>query len=186
MKTIFLLFFLFISTLSISQTKEDTTVMWFKYIHKVDESYLKQPFIRHQIYINNLGVITKLIINGDLKISLLQSYTEKSKFHIKYGFDVTFIHVLRNNPELILNNEVVSFLENEIKNNDFDKTLLTDAIEYHRYNLTYYQGDKKHKKENTFAKKMSHQYDSLFFEALKRWGIEELVNKREIELNRKN
>ena len=186
MKTIFLLFFLFISTLSISQTKEDTTVMWFKYIHKVDESYLKQPFIRHQIYINNLGVITKLIKNGDLKNTLLKTYSNKSYFQISNGFSITFIHVLKNNPELILNNDFISFMENEIKNNDFDKALLIVAFEYHRYNLTYYEGDKKHKNENPFAKKMSHEYDSLFFEAIKRWEIEELVNKREIELNRKN
>lgn len=175
MKTIFLLFFLFISNLSISQTKEDTTVMWFKYINKVDQTYLKTQFIRSQIYVNDFNIINNQIKLGNLKKSILTTYKKKSNFEISTGFDITFIHIFQTKSELIWNSEYVSFIENEINNNDFNKELLVFPLRMYHYWITYYQTEKSKKIEHSFAKKMSHQYDVLFYEAIKRWGLEELV-----------
>jgi hypothetical protein len=183
MKKTILFFFLFISTFSIGQTKEDTTVMWFKYIHKVDQTYIKTEFIRNQIFVNNFELINSQIKNGNLKKNLLSGYKKKSVFEIKIGFEATLIHISQTNPALIWNNDYVSFIENEIKNNDLDSSLFIRALELYHYNMTYYQVE-KNKNKNYFADIIDHQYDSLFFEALKRWGIEELVNKKAEDLKR--
>ena len=174
MKTIFLLFFLFISTLSISQTKEDTTVMWFQYISKVDQSYLKTAFIRNQIFVNNFELINSQIKNGNLKKNLLSVYQKKSVFEIKMGFEATLIHISQTIPSSIWNNDYVSFIENEIKNNDLDNSLFLSALKIYHYNMTYYH-DEKNKIKNYYADIIEHQYDTIFYEAIKRWGVEELV-----------
>ncbi len=158
-----------------SQTSEDTTFMWFKYIYKVDKTYTQKQFIRSQIYINNFNIINNELKKGVLKKSAISGYNKKTNAAIKYGMDLTFIHILKTNPALILNVEYINFIENEIINNDFDEELLVMALNFYYYNLTYYQSDPPKKNENPFAKHMSHQYDDLLYEAIKRWGIEETV-----------
>ena len=157
-----------------AQTKEDTIVSWFKYISKVDQTYLKKSkvFIRDQIFVNNFRIINDLIDEGVLKKELLNSFSEKSVFKIDVGFHITFIHVLQTAPNLILNKDYIEFIENEIVNNNFKKEFLVYPLSIYHFNMTYYQNDSLKKVENGKARLIDHQYDALFYEALEKWGIE--------------
>ena len=157
-----------------AQTKEDTIVDLFKYISKVDQTYLKKSkaFIRDQIFVNNFRIINDLIDEGVLKKELLNSFSEKSVFKIDVGFHITFIHVFETAPNLILNKDYIEFIENEIVNNNFKKEFLVYPLSIYHFNMTYYQNDSLKKVENGKARLIDHQYDALFYEALDRWGIE--------------
>ena len=157
-----------------AQTKEDTIVDLFKYISKVDQTYLKKSkaYIRDQIFVNNFRIINDLIGEGVLKKELLNSFSEKSVFKIDVGFHITFIHVLQTYPELILNKDYIEFIENEIVNNNFNKEFLIYPLSTFHYIMNYYKNDPSRKPMNISAKDFNHQYDTLFYEALDRWGIE--------------
>lgn len=167
-----LLILIFINFNSYAQTKEDTIVDLFKYILKVDQTYLKKAFIRDQIFVNNFRIINEEIRKGSLKKEFLNVFSEKSVFKVQVGFHATFIHVLQAYPELILNEGYIKFIENEIVNNNFKKEFLVYPLSIYHFNMTYYQNDSLKKVENGIARLIDHQYDALFYEALEKWGIE--------------
>jgi len=172
--TIFLI--LFISSFSYSQTKEDTLKKVFEYIRKVDHLYTKEGLIpdngRNLQYKANLELIGAHIEKGDLSVSSMKTYDKKVQFSIRAGFDITFIHVLKYCPEFILNEEFISFIETQVQKDNVSKANLKNAIAFHFYNMTYYDPSNHYKAENPIAKKLNHKYDSLFYEAIKRWGID--------------
>jgi len=157
-----------------AQTKEDTIVDLFKYISKVDQTYLKKTkaFIRDQIFVNNFRIINDEIVKGSLNKELLKSFSEKAAFKVYVGFYITFIHVFETAPNLILNKDYIEFIENEIVNNNFKKEFLVYPLSIYHFNMTYYQNDSLKKVENGKARLIDHQYDALFYEALEKWGIE--------------
>ena len=99
------------------------------------------------------------------------------------GFEATLIHISQTIPSSIWNNDYVSFIENEIKNNDLDNSLFLSALEIYHYNMTYYQ-DEKNKNKNYYADIIDHQHDTVFYEAIKRWGLEEIVLKKAADLKK--
>lgn len=169
-----LLILIFINFNSYAQTKEDTIVDLFKYISKVDQTYLKKTkaFIRDQIFVNNFRIINDEIVKGSLNKELLNSFSEKAVFKVQVGFHTTFIHVLQAYPELILNEGYIEFIENEIVNNNFKKEFLVYPLSIYHFNMTYYQNNSLKKVENGIARLIDHRYDTLFYEALEKWGIE--------------
>lgn len=176
MKQLPIFLLLFISSFSFSQTKEDTLKKVFEYIRKVDQLYTKEGLIpfddRNLLYKANLELIVAHIENGDLSVSSMQTYGEKVQFTIWGGFNITFIHVLKYCPEFILNEEFISFIETQVKKENISKETLKNAIKFHFYNMTYYDPSNHYKVENPIAKKLNHKYDPLFYEAIKRWGID--------------
>ena len=173
-----LLIVLFISLPSIifCQTKEDTTASWFKYIYEIDGKMTKkaQEFMLKDIYTTNLNIISTQIKEGALTNKLISVYNKNTNNYIRSGIDMTYWHILKYNPSLILNAEYINFIENEIKNNDFDKKLLINMFQ------TYYRiflNSNLEKNQDKWEENIKHEFDALFYEAIKRWEIEDSILK---------
>ncbi|GEM_PF-4640077 len=157
-----------------SQTNEDTTSMWFEYVFKVDGEMTRsaQEFMLKDIYTTNLNIVNTQIKDGLVTNKLISTYNKNTNDNIKNGIYITFWHVLKYNPSLILNPDYISFIENEIKNNDFDEKLLINMFkDYYRIFLN----PNPEKNQDLYAKSIDHDYDLLFYDAIKRWNIEEQV-----------
>ena len=158
------------------QTQEDTTANWFKYIFEIDGKMTKiaNEFMLKDIYTANFNIIETQIKKGALTNKLTLVYNKNTNKYIRSGISITYWHVLKYNPSLILNPDYINFIENQIKNNDFDEKLLVNMFqEYYRIFLNPYP----EKNQDKWVKHMTHEFDSLFYQAIKSWGIEDSILK---------
>lgn len=173
MKKLLGLILILLSQYSYTQTKQDTVYNWFKFINKQDQSYLKIGYIREDNFLNNFRILNEQFKSNNIKSSILNTFSEKVINTINFGISSTFTHVLQTKPELILNQEYISFIENQIQQNDFDPNRLKMSLKIYYYNMNYYQKFQKNNIKNVYADDIQHQYDELFYTALKKWGFKE-------------
>ncbi len=174
MKTLILIsIVLFSSVISFGQTKQDLISKLFKQIIKEDQSHLKQQEIRNKIFVQNFNLINEQFKQNNLTNSCLNSLNKKRLKNVNTGLRVTFIHILQTKPELILNEDYIQFIEKQITENDFDKSRLKTALTIYYYDMYSSRKGNNCSTQNSCCKKFNHEYDDLFFEAIKRWGFEE-------------
>lgn len=173
MKKIFTLTLIITSQFYYAQTKQDTINNWFKFINKQDQSYLKIDYIRNDNFLNNFRILNEQFTQNNLKNSVLNSFNKKVINTVNSGISCTFTHILQTKPELILNNDYIEFIECQIQKNDFDPNRLKYAMANYYYNMNYYKKFQKNNIINDHADEIQHQYDELFYLAMKKWGIQE-------------
>jgi len=168
MKTpVLISFLLFSSIFSFGQTKHDSISKLFKQIVKDDQSHVRKPVIRNEIFVKNFNLINEQFQQNNLTSSCLNSLKKKPLENVNSGVKKTFIHILQTKPELILNEDYIQFIEKQITSNDFDKSRLKSALTMYYYEMYI------SKKSNNHCEKFNHEYDDLFFGAIQRWGFEE-------------
>ncbi len=167
---------LFTSFVSFGQSNEDSLKSVFKNIAKTDQSFTTEQLIpnevRNQMYAANLKLISIYIEKGSLSSSTFLKYDKKTSKEIRKGSKITFYHIFKYCPELILNEEFISFIEGEIKKNNFSTELILSSLGFYYYIMTYYSDPSIVKKDFYTAKIMNHAYDALFYDAIKRWNID--------------
>lgn len=148
----------------------------FKNITKTDQQYVVLHYTPQEVknfYLEtNLRVIKLYIDKGLLTEDSLNVYSRKLYKSIRTGIHLTCLHTIKRYPELFFNEEFISYIENKINQNLFDKRLLKGCLDYY-YTLTNWYKFHPDSKEHVLIKKFNFQYDDLFYEALRRWGIEE-------------
>lgn len=187
-----LLIFLLTSFFSFSQKTErqkrlkpyeDTINKVFKSVLKTDQYYTKKWLIpddvRNTMYNSNLSIIKHYIDRGLLQKDSCDVYSRKAYSIINTAANITFLHILKNCPELLLNEQFIKYLEVKIKNDQFNKELIIHSLKFY-YSIIVWE--KHHQGEvSVFAKSCNHghKYDELFYEAIKRWGIDESTLRHE-------
>jgi hypothetical protein len=148
----------------------------FKNITKTDQQYVVLHYTPQEVknfYLEtNLKVIKLYIDKGLLTEDSLNVYSRKLYKSIRKGIHLTCLHTIKRYPDLFFNEEFISYIENKINQNLFDKRLLKGCLDYY-YTLTNWYKFHPESKEYELVKRFDHQYDDLFYEALRRWGIEE-------------
>ena len=167
---------LFTSFVSFGQSNEDSLKSVFKNIAKTDQRFTTQKLIpdevRNQMYAANLKLISIYIEKGNFSSTTFLKYDKKTSKEIRKASKITFIHILKYCPELILNEGFISFLEGEIKKNNFSTDLILSSLGFYYFIMTYYDDSAIVKKDFYTAKIMNHAYDALFYDAIKRWNID--------------
>lgn len=172
----FCCFLLLLSFFSFGQNREDTLKAVFKLIAKADQRFTSGKFVpdnvRDEIYEVNLDLISQFISKGDLSNKQFVQFDIKTQKEIRKASKITFFHILKYCPELILNEKFISFLEQQIKTNDFSTNLILPSLGFYYFIMTYNDDTSKMKKDFYTAKIMNHSYDFLFYDAIKRWNID--------------
>lgn len=193
MKVIFFLIFFFFGFSLFSQKAErqkklkpyeDTINKVFKSVLKTDQyytsSYLIPSYVRDTMYKSNLNVIKYYIDKGYLQKDSCNIYSRKAYSSISQATSITFIHILKYTPQLMLNRSFIDYLGNKIDNNLFHTKLIIGSLNFY-YSIIKW--DNYHDGEiPEFIKKFNydHKFDDLFYEALKRWGIDESTLKHDM------
>ena len=158
-----------------AQTSQDSLKMAFEIITELDQKAIKSKLlpkeVKNQIFLNNLKIIQTYILKNKLRADSLLTYNKKTYNAISIGHGITLLHLVKYYPSAIFNEEYISFMENQIKNNNFDKNLIVPDLGTYYSWITYYDPNRIHKNENPIAKKINHQYDEVFYDMVKRFDI---------------
>jgi hypothetical protein len=158
-----------------AQTSQDSLKIAFDIITELDNKAIKSKLlskeVKNQIFLNNLKISQIYILKNKLREDSLLTYNKKTYLSICGGYGITFIHLVKYYPSAIFNEEYISFMENQIKNYNFDINLIVPNLGTYYSWMTYYDPSRIHKNENPIAKKINHQYDEIFYDMVKRFGI---------------
>jgi hypothetical protein len=156
---------------------EDTINKVFKSVLKTDQYYTTKWLIpddvRNTMYNSNLSIIKHYIDRGLLQKDSCDVYSRKAYSSIRQATHITFLHILKYSPQLMLNKKFIDYIGNNFDNDLFHKKIIIESLEFY-YSIikweSYHDGEIP-----VFIQKFNHdhKYDDLFYEALKRWGIDE-------------
>ena len=143
MKVIFPFCFVFFSCFVFSQqierpkkikSYEDTVYLVFKSILKTDQYYTPKRLIpttvRNKFYETNLNIITNYIDKGFLQKDSCDIYSQKLYVTLRQSTHISFLHILKYSPDLLLNETFIKYLEFKIKENKFYKKLIIESLEF--------------------------------------------------------
>ena len=160
-----------------AQTSQDSLKMAFEVITELDQKAIKSKLlpkeVKNQIFLNNLKISQFYILKNKLRADSLLTYNKKTYNAISMGYSITLLHLVKYYPSAIFNEEYISFMENQIKNNNFQKELiLPDLATYYSW-MTYYDPNRIHRSKNINpqAKKINHEFDAIFYDMIKRFDI---------------
>jgi hypothetical protein len=158
-----------------AQTSQDSLKTAFNLITELDRKAIKNHLlpkeVKNQIFLNNFKISQIYILKNKLRADSLLTYNKKTFNAVSMGHGITLLHLIKYYPSSIFNEEYISFMENQIKNNNFDINLIVPNLGTYYSWMTYYDPNRIHKNENPIAKKINHQYDEIFYDMVKRFGI---------------
>lgn len=131
----------------------------FQEINKSDATHIGEK-IRDTIFVKNFNLIIDLIsIQGYPKFSDSKK-NKKLNNSIESGTTRTFLHVLQNNPELLLNKEIIDLISIEISQQRLDPKLL-------KFVLSSFQYDQDMGNVDAWSKLV----ENNFYLAIREWDI---------------
>jgi len=148
----------------------------FDNLGKVDQQFVvlrnTPDTIKKIMYASNLNIISIYIEKGYFSKDSMNNYSMKTFAKINRSTSIILFHLIKYSPELIFNDYFINFLEAKFNNNFFPKRLIMHSLERY-YTLVAWDKFHPESKEYELVKRFDHQYDDLFYEALRRWRIDE-------------
>ncbi|MBK7128784.1 MAG: hypothetical protein IPM74_02235 [Crocinitomicaceae bacterium] len=92
---------------------------------KEENSYMKMPVVRLQVFLNNFNTIVSITKMQGFP-SLKNEYRLRRKRDcISFFSSVNFLHVLQTKPEVLLNFEIINLFDDEIESGRLDKEIVS-------------------------------------------------------------
>jgi hypothetical protein len=163
---------------------EDSINKVFESVLKTDHYYTTKRLIpdavRDKMYEANLNVICYYIDKGFLKKDSCEVYSQKLYSSIIQGTGLTFLHILKYCPELILNDKFIEYLHNVLESNLLDKRLFLFSLEFFHSLISWEKYNSGEIPQFIKLCNHNHQYDDLFYETIKRWGIDKETLRHDV------
>jgi hypothetical protein len=116
--------------------EKDEILKLFKEILISDQTELKDSTKRAQIFRANYFKIIGLIENQGFVNVDSTFQKEKDQKTVKWGFTMTFTHILQTDPKLILNAETIDLISKEIHSGNLNKEYLIIPLSVFVYDFT--------------------------------------------------
>ena len=112
---------------------EEEILGTFEEIKKTDQTHLKEPEIRKQIFIDNFNTILGIIESHGYPVFEETKQGKKNTALVRTATNTTFFHILQTNPHLLLNHETIEQIRIEIEASRMNSFLLRDILWMFQY-----------------------------------------------------
>lgn len=140
-------------------TLNDTElIQLFSFMHKEDVSNVRNPIIRKYVIINNFNTIVSITRKQGFPNLMVHQKKLKKAAIINRCCSLTFHHILLEEPEYMLNDEVIALFKKELESSRLPQALLQNLM-----SVVYQQNAK----DNFFSVETKNKFDVAIHE----WGI---------------
>lgn len=101
----------------------------FTYMKKEENSYLKMPGVRLQIFLNNFNTIVSITKSQGFPQLKKEYKLSRKRYCIFFFSSVNFLHVLQTKPEVLLNFEIINLFKIEIEFGRLDREIVSYPIQ---------------------------------------------------------
>lgn len=150
-----LLFVFGFSLTSFSQSDtltDEELIPIFLAISKSDQTHVKEPEIRKEIFIENFNTLIGIMKKQGFPVLTKDYRRKKIKNCIHHATQMTLIHILQTNPSLLLNNGHIQLFKIAIESGKLQKNIMATA-------LWIFETDQKEGRSEPWNDKMKHYYE---------------------------
>lgn len=121
-------------------------------ISKSDQSHVKEPEIRKEIFIENFNTLIGIMKKQGFPVLTEDYRRKKIKNCIPDATQMTLIHILQTKPSLLLNNGHIRLFKIAIESGKLKKNIMATA-------LWIFETDQKEGRSEPWNDKMKHYYE---------------------------